>query len=70
MDITLYDFALLLRSAGLTLTHFCIERVRIINSIASNDYLLQLQRVRVLNSLRIDVPLTEVRARSRRRPPR
>ena len=63
VDIKLYDFSTLLRSTSHTLTHLSLERVRIIDAAASNDALLQLERIRALNTLRIDAPLTEVSGR-------
>lgn len=58
--IKLYDFGLLIRCVGHTLRDLCLERLRIIDSTESNDYLVQLQRIRSLQSLRIDQALSEV----------
>ncbi|KAI6193856.1 hypothetical protein M3Y96_01063100 [Aphelenchoides besseyi] len=61
--ISLYDFAILIRAVSLSLQHLCLEKLRILDSTSSNDFLLELQRVRALYSLRIDLPLSENWAR-------
>lgn len=58
--IKLYDFGLLIRCVGHTLQHLCLERLKIIDSTESNDYLIQLKRIRSLQYLRIDHGLSEV----------
>ncbi|KAI6179138.1 hypothetical protein M3Y98_00578100 [Aphelenchoides besseyi] len=58
--ISLYDFAILIRAVSLSLQHLCLEKLRILDSTSSNDFLLELQRVRALYSLRIDLPLSEL----------
>ncbi|KAI6196455.1 hypothetical protein M3Y94_01112100 [Aphelenchoides besseyi] len=58
--ISLYDFAILIRAVSLSLHHLYLEKLRILDSTSSNDFLLELQRVRALSSLRIDLPLSEV----------
>ncbi|KAI6184605.1 hypothetical protein M3Y97_00614400 [Aphelenchoides bicaudatus] len=60
VDIKLYDFALLMRCVSHSLQHLYLEQIRIIDSRESNDFILQLQRIRSLQSLRIDMPLSEI----------
>lgn len=61
VNIKLYDFGLLIRCVSQSLQHLCLERIKIVDSSESNDILVQLQRVRLLQSLRIDLGLSEVR---------